>query len=198
MGLFDKLTRDAGKRRSRRPGAPCPGPAWARMGRPRPEPKAKNNYVLITLDSCRYDSFMTAAPKVIPKITGGEVERRWSYASWTSPSHFNFLMGLVPHRSPDNVFASEYYKEDFLNYNKRFGTEGMEFAKLVPSLWMPDYLQNELGYTTHARVSLPVLELEDRHQPRIRQLQADGQAQRHDGDARHHEPSMTSGPPSTC
>ena len=94
---------------------------------------------------------------MIPKITGGEVERRWSYASWTSPSHFNFLLGLMPHRSPDNVFASEYYKEDFLNYNKRFGTEGMEFAKLVPSLWMPDYLQNELGYTTHARVSLPVL-----------------------------------------
>jgi len=125
--------------------------------RPRPAPKAKNNYVLITLDSCRYDSFMTAAPSVITKITRGEVERRWSYASWTSPSHFNFLMGLVPHRSPDNVFASEYYKEDFLNYNRRFGMEGMEFAKLVPSLWMPDYLQNELGYTTHARVSLPVL-----------------------------------------
>jgi len=125
--------------------------------RPRPDPNAKNNYVLITLDSCRYDSFMTAAPSVITKITRGEVERRWSYASWTSPSHFNFLMGLVPHRSPDNVFASEYYKEDFLNYNRRFGMEGMEFAKLVPSLWMPDYLQNELGYTTHARVSLPVL-----------------------------------------
>jgi hypothetical protein len=48
--------------------------------RPRPEPKASNNYILITLDSCRYDSFMTAAPAVIPKITGGRVERRWSYA----------------------------------------------------------------------------------------------------------------------
>jgi hypothetical protein len=155
MGLFDKLL---GRGQAATPPArrPLPRPG---MGphRPRPEPKARNNYILITLDSCRYDSFMTAAPKVIPKITGGEVERRWAYASWTSPSHFNFLLGLMPHRSPDNVFASEYYKEDFLNYNKRFGTDGMEFAKLVPSLWMPDYLQNELGYTTHARVSLPVL-----------------------------------------
>ncbi len=155
MGLFDKLLRrrQAAKPPLRRP-LPRPGGG---LGRPRPEPKARNNYILITLDSCRYDSFMTAAPKVIPRITGGEVERRWSYASWTSPSHFNLLMGLVPHRSPDNVFASEYYKEDFLNYNKRFGMEGMEFAKLVPTLWLPDYLQNELGYTTHARVSLPVL-----------------------------------------
>jgi len=155
MGLFDKILRrrQAEKPTLRRP-LPRPGVG---LGRPRPEPKARNNYILITLDSCRYDSFLTAAPKVIPKITGGEVERRWSYASWTSPSHFNLLMGLVPHRSPDNVFASEYYKEDFLNYNRRFGMEGMEFAKLVPTLWLPDYLQNELGYTTHARVSLPVL-----------------------------------------
>ena len=155
MGFLDRLLRR--RQPARRPArGPLPRPGMG-PARPRPEPKAKNNYILITLDSCRYDSFMTAAPRVIPKITGGEVERRWSYASWTSPSHFNFLMGLVPHRSPDNVFASEYYKEDFLNYNKRFGIDGMEFAKLVPSLWMPDYLQNELGYTTHARVSLPVL-----------------------------------------
>lgn len=123
----------------------------------RGEAKAENNYIVITLDSCRYDSFMAAEPKNIPKLMGGKVEKRFSYASWTGPSHYNLLMGLLPHVSPQNEFASEYYKEDFLNYNKRFGTEGMEFGKLVPSLWMPEYLQQELGYTTHARVSLPVL-----------------------------------------
>jgi hypothetical protein len=87
----------------------------------------------------------------------GAVEKRWSYASWTAPSHYNLLMGLVPHKSPPHVFASEYYKEDFLNYNRRFGTDGMEFGKLVPSLFMPTYLRRELGFFTHARVSLPVL-----------------------------------------
>ncbi|GJM21032.1 MAG: metalloenzyme [Planctomycetota bacterium] len=120
-------------------------------------PKAENNYIVITMDSCRYDSFMAAEPKNIPMLMGGKVEKRYSYASWTGPSHYNLLMGLLPHVSPQNEFASEYYKEDFLNYNKRFGCEGMEFGKLVPSLWMPEYLQQELGYTTHARVSLPVL-----------------------------------------
>jgi len=119
--------------------------------------KAENNYIVITMDSCRYDSFMAAEPKNIPRLMGGKVEKRYSYASWTGPSHYNLLMGLLPHVSPQNEFASEYYKNDFLNYNKRFGTEGMEFGKLVPSLWMPEYLQQELGYTTHARVSLPVL-----------------------------------------
>ena len=121
----------------------------------RPPPKGRNNYVIIILDSCRFDSFVAAQPKTMLKL--GAVEKRWSYASWTAPSHYNLLMGLVPHKSPPHVFASEYYKEDFLNYNKRFGTDGMEFGKLVPSLFMPTYLRRELGFFTHARVSLPVL-----------------------------------------
>src|SRR5262249_28933535 len=121
----------------------------------RPPPKGRNNYVIVILDSCRFDSFMAAQPKTMLKL--GAVEKRWSYASWTAPSHYNLLMGLVPHKSPPHVFASEYYKEDFLNYNKRFSTDGMEFGKLVPSLFMPTYLRRELGFFTHARVSLPVL-----------------------------------------
>ncbi len=153
MGLFGFGKKKAAPKSPPRPLTRRPGAAPMS----RPDPKAKNNYIVITLDSCRYDSFMAAEPKNIPMISGGKVERRWTYASWTGPSHYNLLMGLLPHHSPQNEFASEYYKEDFLNYNARFGTEGMEFAKLVPSLWMPEYLRNELGYTTHARVSLPVL-----------------------------------------
>jgi len=152
MGLFDMF-----KKPPRNVAAPTPRPSAAPAAAPRPEPKAKNNYIIVILDSCRFDSFMAAKPKNIAKLTDGRVESRWSYASWTGPSHYNLLMGLLPHVSPQHEFASEYYKEDFLNYNKRFGTEGMEFGKLVPSLWMPEYLRNELGYTTHARVSLPVL-----------------------------------------
>jgi hypothetical protein len=121
----------------------------------RPEPKGKNNFIIVILDSCRYDSFMAAEPKVITKL--GKVEHRWSYCSWTGPSHYNLLMGLVPHISPPHVFASEYYKEDFFNYNKRLGSDGIEFAKLIPSLYMPIYLQQSMGYRTHAKVSLPVL-----------------------------------------
>lgn len=120
-----------------------------------PPPRAANNLVVVILDSCRYDTFMAAAPRVITSL--GPVEMRYSYATWTAPSHYNLLMGLLPHTSPPHVFASEYYKRDFVTYNTRLGTEDMEFSKLVPTLYMPVYLRDVLGYGTHARTSLPVL-----------------------------------------
>ncbi|OPL18076.1 MAG: metalloenzyme [Candidatus Aegiribacteria sp. MLS_C] len=107
------------------------------------------------MDSCRYDTFMEAAPRTIMKL--GETECRYSYASWTAPSHYNLLMGLMPHSSPRNVFASEYYKKDFLKFNERLGAEGISFRSLVPRLYLPDYLRSGLGYITRAMVSLPVL-----------------------------------------
>ncbi len=115
----------------------------------------RNNYVLVVLDSCRYDSFIKARPKALRKL--GQVERRWSYASWTAPSHYNLLMGLMPHLSPTHVFASEYYKRDFLKFNERLGCTNIEFKALVPRLYLPPFLKETLGYSTHAMVSLPVL-----------------------------------------
>jgi hypothetical protein len=116
--------------------------------------RARNHYVLIVFDSCRYDSFQTARPRTMRKL--GKVERRWSYASWTAPSHYNLLMGLMPHTSPRNVYASEYYKNDFFKFNERLGEGGIEFKSFVPRLYLPVLLQ-KLGYQTNAMVSLPVL-----------------------------------------
>jgi Sulfatase len=87
----------------------------------------------------------------------GKVERRWSYASWTAPSHYNLLTGLMPHTSPRHVYASEYYKKDFLRYNERLGANNIEFKSLVPKMFLPAFLKDSLGYRTHAKVSLPVL-----------------------------------------
>ena len=115
----------------------------------------RNNYLLVVFDSCRYDTFVSARPKNIKRL--GPIERRWSYASWTAPSHFNLLTGLMPHVSPKRVYASEYYKTDFLKFNDRLGGGGIEFKSLVPALYLPPFLKEQLGYRTHARVSLPVL-----------------------------------------
>ncbi len=114
-----------------------------------------NNYVLVIFDSCRYDAFVKGRPKVMRKL--GKVEKRWSYASWTAPSHYNLLTGLLPHHSPKRVFASEYYKKDFLRFNERLGAENIEFKSLVPQLYFPAFLKHKMGYRTHAMVSLPVL-----------------------------------------
>jgi hypothetical protein len=122
--------------------------------RTNPKSGVRNHYVLIVFDSCRYDSFLSAHPRTMRKL--GKVEQRWSYASWTAPSHFNLLMGLMPHSSPRNVYASEYYKKDFFKFNERLGSGGIEFKSFVPRLYLPVLLQ-KLGYRTNAMVSLPVL-----------------------------------------
>ena len=114
-----------------------------------------NNYVLITFDSCRYDAFIKAKPKTMRKL--GKVEQRWSYATWTAPSHYNLLMGLMPHTSPANVYASEYYKKDFVRFNERLGTDNIEFKSLIPKMYLPFFLRDTMGYRTNAMVSLPVL-----------------------------------------
>lgn len=120
-----------------------------------PSARTLNNYLLIVLDSCRFDTFMEAAPRILNRL--GTVERRWSYASWTAPSHYNLLMGLLPHSSPTHVYASEYYKQDFLKYGERLGAKDFAFKNLIPHLFLPTVLKHTLGYATHAMVSLPVL-----------------------------------------
>src|SRR3954467_12581827 len=117
MGLLDFL------KKKEEPKAAPPRPAMRfAPAAPRPDPKAENNLIIVILDSCRFDTFMAAEPKTILKL--GKPERRVSYASWTAPSHYNLLTGLLPHTSPEHVYASEYYKEDFFNYNKRLGAKG--------------------------------------------------------------------------
>ena len=118
-------------------------------------PNGARNLVFVVLDSLRYDSWTEAEPQALAQL--GPVERRWSYATWTAPSHYNLLMGLLPHTSPPEVYASEYYKEDFRRYSERLGVEGMEFKRVLPSIFLPTYLRGTLGYRTGAMVSMPVL-----------------------------------------
>jgi hypothetical protein len=121
---------------------------------PTPPPGARN-LVVVVLDSLRHDTWLAAPPKSLRGL--GPAERRFSYASWTAPSHYNLLMGLLPHTSPPHVYASDYYKQDFLRYSERLGVAGMEFKRLLPSIFLPTYLKHGLGYRTHAKVSMPVL-----------------------------------------
>ena len=109
---------------------------------------------MLIFDSCRYDVFTEAKKKFISRI--GESEKRYSYSSWTFPSHSTYLMGMSPHRNPRKVFASNIYRDDFLLWNDRLGINDLEFKKFVPTLSLP-YMLKEYGYRTSAYVSLPVL-----------------------------------------
>lgn len=114
----------------------------------------RNHIVFIVLDSCRYDSFVAANTPNVDRI--GKAERRYSYASWTAPSHYTFLMGMMPHQSPKGVVASEVYKEEFAEWRQRVGAEDIAFKTFLPELSLPKVL-GRLGYRTVARVSMPVL-----------------------------------------
>lgn len=114
----------------------------------------KNNLLLITFDSCRFDTFAAAKTPNISRL--GKVDKRHSFASWTVPSHAVFLLGASPHRSPKGVFASEVYKKDFVNWGDRLNIPDISFKGFVPQLSLPAFLKSQ-GYKTNALVSLPVL-----------------------------------------
>jgi hypothetical protein len=114
----------------------------------------RNNLVYIVLDSCRYDSYCRAKRPNMDRIAHAEL--RYSYASWTSPSHFTLLMGQVPHESPRRVFASEIYKKQFVQWVDRLGVPNLSFKSFVPQLSLPKVMK-DIGYNTIARVSMPVL-----------------------------------------
>lgn len=114
----------------------------------------KNNLLFIVFDSCRFDTFIAAKTPNISRL--GEVERRYSFASWTLPSHAVYLMGASPHTSPKGVFASEVYKKDFVNWGHRLNIPDISFKGFVPRLSLPAFLK-EQGYVTNALVSMPVL-----------------------------------------
>ncbi len=113
-----------------------------------------NHLVFIVMDSARYDSVTAAATPNLARL--GPLEKRYSYASWTAPSHYAFFMGLLPHTNPRGVFASEVYKAEFLLWRDRLDAPGLEFKSFVPRLSLPAVL-HRLGYRCTAFVSLPVL-----------------------------------------
>jgi len=113
-----------------------------------------NHLVFIVMDSCRFDSYARAATPNMDRI--GKAQLRYSFASWTSPSHYTFLMGQTPHTSPRRVFASEVYKEEFRKWVERLGIPNLSFKSFIPHLSLPRVLK-DLRYVTTARVSMPVL-----------------------------------------
>jgi arylsulfatase A-like enzyme len=113
-----------------------------------------NNLVYIVMDSCRFDSYERARTPNMDRL--GRAEKRYSFASWTSPSHQTLLMGQVPHHSPKRVFSSEVYKDEFAKWVGRLGVSNLSFKSFVPHLSLPKVLQDQ-GFRNVGRVSMPVL-----------------------------------------
>ena len=113
-----------------------------------------NDLIYIIMDSCRFDSYRRANTPNMDHF--GKAEQRFSYASWTAPSHHSIFMGQIAHQSPKRVLASEVYKKEFALWVDRLGVPDLSFKSFVPELSLSKMLQ-KLGYRTTARVSMPVL-----------------------------------------
>lgn len=113
-----------------------------------------HHIVWLIFDSARYDAFQAARTPHMDRIA--PAARCMSYASWTAPSHYNFLLGIPPHPNRRDVFSSVRYREDLAAWRDRIGDEAMRYSDFLPRLSLPAVLRG-LGYRTEAYVSLPVL-----------------------------------------
>ncbi|KPI15359.1 sulfatase [Actinobacteria bacterium OK074] len=138
-------------------------------------PSGARNLMLIVLDSLRYDSWIAAAPKHLGRI--GEVQQRYAYATWTPPSHYNLLTGLLPHSRPGGEMpAAEYFKNEFLAFGERLQVDVADIQRgLLPSLFLPTLFRS-LGYHTRALVSMSVL---NRHTAINRDFESYDRMKRH-------------------
>ena len=115
----------------------------------------KNHLVFIILDSCRYDSFLKAKRCYFDKV--GNLEKRFSYASWTAPSHYSLLLGQLPHRNQSNKLAAEIYSEEFNSWSTRLGLRNLRGQSFLPHLSLPAALAAH-HYYSEAFVSMPILQ----------------------------------------
>lgn len=112
--------------------------------------------MVVILDSCRWDALAAADLRCLAQL--GPLERRHSYATWTAPSHYNLLMGLLPFPSHGESEPPPATGAGLADWGPRLGLPELPagFAAMLPALWLPEWL-SRLGIEPHARVSMPVL-----------------------------------------
>jgi len=112
--------------------------------RARPQVSDGLNYVLLTVDSCRLDSYQEANTPVLDARF--DVRAAWSHATYTYPSHTSMFQGMLPH-----VFAEEPYYNRFVRQLWRLSHRK---AGATPAVSLPPGSRsiidgfNRLGYFT--------------------------------------------------
>jgi arylsulfatase A-like enzyme len=112
--------------------------------------------VILVFDSARFDHVKMAKTRWLKKL--GKLERRFSYTSWTPPSHFALLMGQMPHRSLRRTLVQDAYYEELIQWRTRLGVKNVNFGLFLPSMSLPKMLK-AMGYQTHGIVSMPILNM---------------------------------------
>lgn len=69
------------------------------------------NYLLITFDSCRYDSLLQALTPNLDKY--GKIYSAWSPATYTLPAHMSFFTGILPMVHEEVPYLNRFTKQLF-------------------------------------------------------------------------------------
>ncbi len=117
-----------------------------------------NNYVLVTMDSCRYDAVEAVwnQLQVLPAI--GPLQEAFTFTTWTQPAHMNFMTGRLPWipRQPNNkpFHTGEYHRhelhEDLRRWNERLGCH---VGSILDEGFRIETRLRQLGYKLHAIVA---------------------------------------------
>lgn len=108
-----------------------------------PPHSSGENFLLVTYDSCRYDTYMAARTPILDQF--GEVRKAYSQATYTYASHASMFQGLLPH-----VFKDEDYYNRFTLQMWRLQHRKKVKARVVFPEGSTDIIDgfNKLGYFT--------------------------------------------------
>ena len=114
-----------------------------------------NNYVLITLDSCRYDSVKNVWSQLCHLPAVGELQEAFTFATWTHPAHMNFMTGRlpwVPSRTREFSLRPGGHElhSDLGLWNQRLG---IQVGEIFDEGFCIETRLRSLGYKLHAIVS---------------------------------------------
>jgi hypothetical protein len=112
--------------------------------RPQPAAGERQNYVLLTYDSCRMDTYDAANTPVLDERV--EMRRAWAQATYTYPSHASMFQGMLPHAFTDEPYYNRFVRQLWRQpHRKRGATPAVRLPPGSKSI-MDGF--NRLGYFT--------------------------------------------------
>lgn len=111
--------------------------------------------LFVVHDSLRLDGFLAAKTPNLQRLKH-EFYERFSYATWTQPSHTCILNGLLPYESLPGAAASAIYQRDLSFWSHVLAGSDAEKHLFLPSYALADFARRH-GWRTIGHVALPVL-----------------------------------------
>jgi arylsulfatase A-like enzyme len=113
-------------------------------------PKSTENFLLVTYDSCRFDSYEAAKTSVVDAYV--VARKAWSQATYTYPSHASMFQGMLPHVFTDEEYYNRFVRQLWRKEHRKVGgAPAVGFPSTVKSI-IDGF--NRMGYYTCAAAAM--------------------------------------------